>query len=106
MSTYAAPSGPAQASVAVWRTEMPADAAGPVHVVSVDQVVVLTAGELIVDLEGLRVTLVPDDSIVLSAGVRRQVHAGPAGAIAVVASLPGSTARVGDGEPVPVPWAG
>lgn len=105
MRTYASPSGPATASVAVWRTEMSAGAAGPLHSVNEDQVLAVVQGSLSATVGEKQVDLGPDDAVVLPAGVDRQVTAGPDGAVALVSSTPGATARVGDGDPVPVPWA-
>lgn len=105
MRTYAAPSGPAPATVAVWRTEMGADAAGPQHAVSEDQVLVVLEGTLRALVGEQEHELGPQDAVVLPAGVGRRITAGPDGAVSLWASLPGATARVGDGDPVPVPWA-
>ena len=105
MRTYAGPSGPATASVAVWRTEMAAGAAGPLHCVSEDQVLVVVRGTLSATVGEQQLDLGPDDAVALPAGTARQVTAGPDGAVAIVASTPGATAQVGDGDPVPVPWA-
>ena len=105
LRTYASPSGPATASVAVWRTEMSAGAAGPLHTVREDQVLVVVQGPQSATVGEQNLDLGPDDAAVLPAGVARQVTAGPDGAVALVASTPGATARVGDGDPVPVPWA-
>ncbi len=105
MRTYAAPTGPVPASVAVWRVDMPAGAAGPAHVVSEDQVVVLVTGVLDVNIGAAQHSLGPGDSIVLPAGVGRRITAGPGGASGIVASLPGATAQVGDADPVRIPWA-
>ena len=107
MRTYASPSGPAPASVSVWRTEMDPGAAGPLHAVSEDQVLVVLEGGMRVVVGGEREhALGPDDALLLAAGVERQLFAGPAGAVTLWACRPGPTARVGDGAPVPVPWAG
>ena len=46
MRTYASPSTAVPAPLAVWRTEVPSGTAGPLHVVDVDQVVVVVAGQL------------------------------------------------------------
>jgi quercetin dioxygenase-like cupin family protein len=104
MRTYASPSGPASATIAVWCTEMGAEGAGPVHTVSEDQVIVLTEGSLSVAIGEQLHRLGPTDALVVPAGVARQVTAGPQGAVGIVASLPGATARVGEADPVPVPW--
>jgi hypothetical protein len=37
--------------------------------------------------------------------VERQIVAGPTGLVTLTSARPGASARVGDGEPVPVPWA-
>jgi quercetin dioxygenase-like cupin family protein len=105
MRTYASPSAPASASVAVWRTEMGAGASGPLHVVSEDQVLVLLEGSLRALVDGAEHALSPGDALVLTAGVPRRLTAGADGAVTLWASRPGPTARVGDGDPVPVPWA-
>ena len=105
MRTYASPSGPAPASIAVWRTEMAAGAAGPLHTVSEDQVLVLVQGSLSATVGDEQLDLRADDAVVLPAGAARRLTAGPDGATAVVSSVPGATAHVGDGDPVPVPWA-
>lgn len=105
MRTYASPTGPATASVAVWRTELPADAVGPVHAVSEDQVLVVLDGTVTAVVGGVTHRLGAQDALVLPAAVERQVTAGPDGAVTLVASRPGATAQVPGSEPVPVPWA-
>ena len=105
MRTYASPSGPAAAPLAVWRTEMAGDAAGPVHTVSEDQVLVVVEGRIEVLIGDDELVLGPGDAVVLPAGAARRLTAGAEGAVALVASLAGATARMGDGDPVPVPWA-
>lgn len=105
MRTYASPTHNG-AAVAVWRTEMPAGAAGPVHTVSEDQVLVVLASQARIRLRDRVLDLVPGDGVVLPAGDERQVSALGDGLTAIVSGLPGATARVGSGEPVPLPWAG
>jgi quercetin dioxygenase-like cupin family protein len=104
MRTYASPSTSAAAPVAVWRTEMAAATSGPVHVVDVDQVVVVVAGHLAVDLAGRQFVVPAGDSAVLPAGAERRLSAGAEELVTVTASLPGASARMGDRAPVPVPW--
>ena len=105
MRTYAAPSGPSRASVAVWRTEMSGDSAGPVHLVSEDQVVVVLQGTMLAVVAETTYELTAEDSLVLPADVPRQLTAGPGGVTVLVSSVPGAHAQVGSGDAVPVPWA-
>lgn len=105
MRTYAAPSGPSSASVAVWRVDMAADSAGPLHVVTEDQVVVVLSGALRAVVGDAEHAVGPDDSLVLPAGAPRQLTAGPQGATLLVSSLPGALAQAETADPVPVPWA-
>jgi quercetin dioxygenase-like cupin family protein len=105
MRTYTSPSATGGA-LAVWRTEMAPGAAGPLHRVDTEQVVVVVDGVMTVELDGTRHTLHPGDSVVLPAGGARRVHnTGSTVLVSVTAAPPGATARVGEAEPVPVPWA-
>ncbi len=106
MRTYASPSTDTAAAVSVWRTELAAGSSGPTHVVDTDHVVVVVEGTLLVDVDGVRGELGPGDGVVLPAGTPRTLSAGPAADVVTVTSaLPGSQARVGEAEPVAVPWA-
>ena len=91
--------------VAVWRTEMAAEARGPRHRIDVDQVIVVLEGELEVHLDGESRPLGNGGSVLLPGGRERQLVAAGAGAVLLCASVPGGVARVGDGDPVEVPWA-
>lgn len=105
MRTYAGPSTDGAADVSVWRTEMAAGAAGPVHVVDTDHVVVVLEGHLSATVDGTTMAAGPGDGVLLPAGSERQLVAGSSGVTTLTAARPGSTARVGDAEPVPIPWA-
>ena len=105
MRTYASPSTAIPAPFAVWRTEMAAGAVGPLHVVDVDQVVVVVSGQLHADVDGRKMVVPAGDSALLPAGVERRLAAGPEDLVTVSASQPGGTARIGAGDPVAVPWA-
>ena len=63
-------------------------------------------GGLEVTLDGAVRPLGPGDGTLLPAGLERQVVAGREGAVTLSAAVPGGIARVGEGEPVVVPWAG
>jgi quercetin dioxygenase-like cupin family protein len=91
--------------VAVWRTEMGSSASGPCHRIDTDQVVVLVEGGLEVRAADEVRVLRPGDAVLLPAGSEWQLVAGDAGAVTLSAALPGGVARVGDGEPVVVPWS-
>ena len=105
MRTYASPTTENRAPVAVWRTEMAAATSGPVHVVDLDQVVVVVSGELTAEVDGTAFVVPAGDSALLPADAERRLTAGPEGLVTVTASLPGASARIGAGDPVPVPWA-
>ena len=105
MRTYASPSTEVPASLAVWRTEMAGGTTGPLHVVDVDQVVVVVAGRLRAEVDGREFVVPAGDSALLPAGVERRLAADTVDLITVTASQPGATARVGAGDPVAVPWA-
>jgi len=105
MRTYASPTTVVPAPVAVWRTEMAAGTAGPLHVVDVDQVVVVVAGQLRAEVGGQEFVVPAGDSALLPAGVERRLGAGAGVLITVTASQPGASARVGAGDPVAVAWA-
>ncbi|QNN51487.1 cupin domain-containing protein [Nocardioides mesophilus] len=106
MRTYAAPSTAPGLPLAVWRTELPAGSAGPLHRIDVDHVVVVVQGTLVAEVDGVRSELPAGDGIVLPAGRPRRLAAGPgADVVTLTSALPGSQAQVGDGDPVAVPWA-
>jgi quercetin dioxygenase-like cupin family protein len=105
MRTYASPTTAVPAPFAVWRTEMAAGTAGPLHIVDVDQVVVVVSGQLHADVDGREMVVPAGDSALLPAGVERRLAAGPEDLVTVSASQPGGTARIGAGDPVEVPWA-
>ncbi len=104
MRTYASPSMPGDAGVAVWRTEMAAGASGPLHTVDAGQVVVVLEGRLSAEVDGRCWQVPAGDSVVLPAGVPRRLTAGEDALVTLTASTPAASARVGDGDPVPVPW--
>ena len=106
MRTYASPSTPVPAPVAIWRTEMTADAAGPVHVVDQDQVVVVVSGRLDAEIDGESASVPAGDALLVPAGSSRRLTAGGGDPlVTVTAAVPGAVAVVAGGDPVPVPWA-
>jgi quercetin dioxygenase-like cupin family protein len=106
MRTYASPTTEPAADVAVWRTELPAGTAGPLHAVDRDHVVVVVEGTVEVLLGQEHRTVPTGASVTLPAGAPRRIAASAEGpAVTVTAARPGSMATVGGGEPVAVPWA-
>lgn len=106
MHTYAGPTT-GGTGVAVWRTELPAGSSGPLHAISRDHVLVVLAGAVHVETEEGSSLLGVGDGFLLPAGVQRRITNPDPDVVAVTltAATAGSTARVGDGDPVPVPWA-
>jgi quercetin dioxygenase-like cupin family protein len=91
--------------VAVWRTDMVPGAAGPPHVASESQVLVVLEGAALVSVDGANASLSVGEGILLPAGAQRQVAvAGDRDLAMLVSSLPNATARTEDAEPVPIPW--
>ncbi len=105
MRTYASPTTVRPAPHAVWRTVLQPGFAGPAHTVDVVQVVVVIDGTLVAHLDGQAEEIPSGDSVVLPAGCERRLVAGGSGVVTLTTSAPGATARVGDAEPVAVPWA-
>ena len=104
MLTIASPTTTPDLEVAVWRTELPAGSSGPRHAIDVDQLLVVLTGSVHVDIEGTSYDVEAGDAVKLPAGAGRVISA-PAGAAATLTvGRPGARARVGDGDPVPVPW--
>jgi quercetin dioxygenase-like cupin family protein len=93
-------------SLAVWRTTTAPGASGPLHHIDREHVVVVVAGQLSASVDGLEHLAGPGDAVVLPAGVARQLrNDGEVDLVTITAAIPGSTAQVGDGAPVAVPWA-
>ena len=105
MRSYVTPSSQTTATHAVWRTEVPSNTSGPEHTVDTLHVVVVVSGELEAVVDGDIHQAGPGDCLVLPAGSQRRLTGGPEGAVTITSAIPGSTATVGDGTPVKVPWA-
>jgi quercetin dioxygenase-like cupin family protein len=92
--------------LAIWRTEMAVSAAGPEHVVDVEQALVVIAGRLAATVDGVDYELGAGDALDVPAGaVRRVRNDGNETVVTLWSSLPGAHARVGDGDPVVIPWS-
>jgi quercetin dioxygenase-like cupin family protein len=93
-------------SVSVWRTTLQPGAAGPVHTIDREQVLVVLGGELTATIDGRVFRAAIGDAVVLPASAVRQLrNDGTDELVTLTAALPGSLARMGDGAAVTVPWS-
>lgn len=99
MTTLASPTQ-GGAGHALWRVDVPAGASGPRHLIDAEQIWTFLDGGATVDLDGEEVSVALGDTLVMPAGVPRQVRSengfaaivsAPAGAMA---SMPGSTEKM------------
>ncbi|WP_433345482.1 cupin domain-containing protein [Microtetraspora malaysiensis] len=92
MTTLASPSQ-GGTSQAMWRVDMPAGGAGPLHVFDSEQIWTLLSGGCTVDLDGEKATAASGDTIVLPADRPRQIFADASdGFTAIVTGPAGSRA--------------
>ena len=75
MTTLASPTLGDSDGLSLWQVEMSAGASGPRHAFDSEQIWTVQAGRIVVDLAGTRCRLEQGDTIVLAAGVERQIHA-------------------------------
>jgi quercetin dioxygenase-like cupin family protein len=101
MTTLASPTlGPTD-GLSLWRVEMEGGVTGPLHVFDREQLWTVLAGEVAITVDGARSELAPGDTIVIPAGVERQVLTRTAARLIVccasdaVASVPGEEAPRG-----------
>ncbi|MEV6562431.1 cupin domain-containing protein [Nocardia sp. NPDC051756] len=92
-------------SLALWRVEVPADKAGPVHYIDTEQIWTLVAGRATIDLDGTKLTAAEGDTVILPANMLRQVSTGDEGFTAIVTAQAGAKAGVpGSDNLVVPPW--
>ncbi|WP_232661941.1 cupin domain-containing protein [Pseudonocardia sp. TRM90224] len=104
MTTFASPTQGGTA-IAMWRVDGVPASVGPDHTFDADQIWTIVDGALTVDLDGESHALAPGDTIVMPAGVRRQVHAGAERGFAAIVAAPGDAkASAGGSEPVLPGW--
>lgn len=93
-------------AIAVWRTTSAPGTAGPVHRIDREQVLVVVEGTLSVAVDDAEVNAGPGDAVVLPAGAVRQLrNDGSVAVVTITSAIPGSTATMGVGDPVTVPWS-
>ncbi len=101
MTTFASPTQGASQELSLWQVDMRAGQAGPEHVFDSEQVWHVLDGTARIDLDGQPVQLTAGDSLVLPAGVCRQVTAVTQARMVVcghgnaVVSVPGEAASRG-----------
>jgi quercetin dioxygenase-like cupin family protein len=101
MTTLASPSLGGSDGLSLWEVEMEAGAAGPLHTFDSEQLWTALEGELTIDLDGASTELAVGDTIVIPAGVERQVHARTAARLIVcgrgdaIVTVPGEEAPRG-----------
>ncbi|WP_067865335.1 cupin domain-containing protein [Nocardia shimofusensis] len=102
MTTLASPTQ-GGASTALWRVEVPPHTSGPLHEFDVEQIWTVLTGSLAVDLDGSSHDAAEGDTVVLPAGVRRQISSGPEGYSAIVTAPAGAQARTPESDSPVVP---
>ncbi|GIF67455.1 hypothetical protein Ais01nite_54900 [Asanoa ishikariensis] len=103
MTTLASPTL-GGASQPLWRVEMSAGSAGPVHTIDTEQIWTVLSGGAEVRLGGSDIRVGAGDTLVVAPDVERQVTAdATAGLTAIVTSAAGSTATAG-GNRIQPPW--
>ncbi len=99
MTTFASPTLGISADISMWQVEMVAGGRGPEHLFDSEQVWAVVEGELAVTVGSQSITLGPGDTIVLPAGLTRQIAA-RSDARALVCGHGNAVAQV-TGEPAP-----
>ncbi|MET7773910.1 cupin [Nocardia sp. NPDC005366] len=102
MTTLASPTQ-GDTGQALWRVEVRPDVAGPVHTIDAEQIWTVLTGQLIVDLDGTKLTAAEGDTVVLRADAQRQVTGGGDGFTAIVTAPAGARARTPGGDTAIVP---
>ncbi|MFI0485754.1 cupin domain-containing protein [Actinomadura sp. 9N215] len=93
MTTLATPTQGGTEGIALWRVDMAPGRTGPLHAFDTEQIWTFLDGTATVDLDGRKLEAGPGDTVVLPAGVPRQLTSRPdAGFTAVVAAHAGCLA--------------
>ncbi|MFI0355182.1 cupin domain-containing protein [Actinomadura sp. 9N407] len=90
MTTLASPTQ-GDAGTAVWRVDMLPGRTGPLHTFDTEQVWSCLDGGATIDLGGRGLTVGPGDTVVMPAGVPRQVTTGAEGGFVAVVTAPGGS---------------
>jgi quercetin dioxygenase-like cupin family protein len=104
MQTLVSPTTGPDLPFAVWWTELPEGIPGPRHSLDVDQLVVVADGSVEIEVDDVTFTLDAGDALKLHAGAARVIRAAAGAARTLTVGHADARARVGEGEPVAVPW--
>jgi len=75
MTTLASPTLGTSDGLSLWQVEMSAGASGPRHAFDSEQLWTVQAGRVVVEAGGESCRLEQGDTVLLAAGVERQIHA-------------------------------
>ncbi|MEU7633242.1 cupin domain-containing protein [Nocardia sp. NPDC049220] len=103
MTTLASPTQ-GGASLALWRVEVPADTAGPLHFIDVEQIWTVLSGRIDIAIEGSEITAAEGDTVILPANALRQVRTGEGFAAIVTAQAGARAGTPGSDSTVVPPW--
>ena len=102
---YASPTRGAD-SIAAWRVALEPGAGSPEHAVTRDEVFIVLTGEATFEVAGRRHQVGPGDAICVPPDTAfRLSNAGPEQFAAICCMAAGGQARIGEGDPFPIPWA-
>jgi mannose-6-phosphate isomerase-like protein (cupin superfamily) len=102
---YGSPTRGSQ-SVAAWQVALEPGAGSPEHTLTRDEVFIVLSGEATFEIQGRRHQVAGGDAICVPPEVEfRLRNAGSERFTAICCMAAGGEARIGDGEPFPIPWA-
>jgi quercetin dioxygenase-like cupin family protein len=102
---YASPTRGSEA-VSAWKVALDPGAASPRHELTHGEVFIVLDGNARFEVEGRSHELGAGDAICVPPGTRFEVsNDGPEMFTAICCMAAGGQARIGDGEPFPIPWA-
>ncbi|MFL5865180.1 MAG: cupin domain-containing protein [Solirubrobacteraceae bacterium] len=102
---YASPSRGA-ASIAAWKVSLDPGAGSPVHELTHDEVFLVLSGEASFEVEGRRHRVRPGDAICVPPRTAFALsNRGSEMMTAICCMAAGGRARIGAGDPFPIPWA-
>jgi quercetin dioxygenase-like cupin family protein len=102
---YGSPARGSQ-SVAAWQVALEPGAGSPEHTLTRDEVFIVLGGEATFQVEGRRHQVRQGDAICVPPDIAFSLsNEGPERFTAICAMAAGGRARIGDGDPFPIPWA-
>jgi mannose-6-phosphate isomerase-like protein (cupin superfamily) len=102
---YGSPTRGSQ-SVAAWQVALEPGAGSPEHTLTRDEVFIVLGGEATFEIEERRHQIGRGDAICVPPDVAfRLSNAGQERFTAICCMAAGGQARIGDGDPFPIPWA-